>query len=454
MLSRSDSHGSDLVPGYESDDFNALKRLGYGDMGTVFLATLRNTGQPLAMKVMNKEVVKARHNQYRVERELEILSMLSHPFTPKLFSHFESKKNIYFVMDYCPGGDMNRLRQRQPEKRFSENAARFYAAEVCLAIEYLHKAGIIYRDLKPENVLIQEDGHIMLTDFDLSVRIEQDRDHHHHPGAPAPAPAPQPKQKKMKNLPFMCSTPLSVDVGCAARKAVDVKPSHRPTKKIFPSEMRGRKGAAAAAAAAKEIKSQSFVGTEEYVAPEMILGSGHGKPLDWWTLGIFLYEMIYGVTPFKGRNRRETFLNILSSQPAFPGDWTEASDLISKLLAKDPTKRLGCQGGAEEIKSHAFFRGVDWEAIQHVARPPWVPEPLAIDEERMEVVTVDELLKQTMPATTIQSTPATTMSWSSSKVSSSSMRKEEEEIDSRRSSSSTISYEFSDNRERDCFGEF
>jgi hypothetical protein len=150
--------------------FKLLKRLGCGDIGSVYLAELRGSHSHFAMKVMDKDSLARRKKLLRAQTEREILQSLDHPFLPTLYTHFESDKFLCLVMEFCSGGDLHTLRQRQPGKHFSEQAARFYAAEILLALEYLHMMGVVYRDLKPENVLVREDGHIMLSDFDLSLK--------------------------------------------------------------------------------------------------------------------------------------------------------------------------------------------------------------------------------------------------------------------------------------------
>ncbi|PQM34704.1 serine/threonine-protein kinase OXI1 [Prunus yedoensis var. nudiflora] len=117
-------------------------------------------------------------------------------------------------------------------------------------------------------------------------------------------------------------------------------------------------------------KSNSFVGTEEYVAPEIVSGSGHDFGVDWWSLGVLLYEMLYGATPFRGSNRKETFYRILTKEPELTGETTALRDLISKLLQKDPKQRIG----PGEIKGHDYFRGVEWDSILRVLRPPYIPK--------------------------------------------------------------------------------
>ncbi|KAF8647181.1 hypothetical protein HU200_065469 [Digitaria exilis] len=156
--------------------FRLLRRLGYGDIGSVYLVELRaggaggRGGALFAMKVMDKSSLAGRNKLARAQTEREILGLLDHPFLPTLYSHFETDKFCCLLMEYCCGGNLHSLRQKQPNKRFTEDAARFYASEVLLALEYLHMLGVVYRDLKPENVLVREEGHIMLSDFDLSLR--------------------------------------------------------------------------------------------------------------------------------------------------------------------------------------------------------------------------------------------------------------------------------------------
>ncbi|KAE8699702.1 Protein kinase G11A [Hibiscus syriacus] len=150
--------------------FRLFKRLGCGDIGSVYLSELSGTHCYFEMKVMDKASLASRKKLSRSQTEREILQLLDHPFLPTLYTHFETDRFSCLVMEYCPGGDLHTLRQRRPGKHFSEYAARFYAAEVLLALEYLHMLGVVYRDLKPENVLVRDDGHIMLSDFDLSLR--------------------------------------------------------------------------------------------------------------------------------------------------------------------------------------------------------------------------------------------------------------------------------------------
>ncbi|KAK1267579.1 Serine/threonine-protein kinase OXI1 [Acorus gramineus] len=259
----------------------------------------------------------------RIWFERDVLSALDHPLLPKLRGSISTDRIVGFAMDFCSGGDLSSLRRRQTEKTFSNDVIRFYAAELVLALDHLHKQGIIYRDLKPENVMIQANGHLMLVDFDLSTRLS--------------SKPPSKKENRKKNPPKQ----------------------RRNSNNISPSDP-DLEGSG---------KSNSFVGTEDYVAPEIIKADGHDFSVDWWSLGVVLYEMVYGRTPFRGLNRKETFYRILSMDPDLAGEPSPLRGLIRALLEKDPRRRVS-RGG---IMGHEFFRGVDWELIPEMDRPPFIP---------------------------------------------------------------------------------
>lgn len=320
--------------------FRPVKSLGSGDTGSVHLVELCGTGEYYAMKAMDKGVMLNRNKVHRACVEREILDMLDHPFLPALYASFQTKTHICLITDYCPGGELFMLLDRQPKKVLEEDAVRFYAVEVVIALEYLHCQGIIYRDLKPENVLLQENGHVTLTDFDLSCLTSC---------KPQLLIPHQDKKKQHKG--------------------------HAPP--IFIAEpMRA---------------SNSFVGTEEYIAPEIITGAGHTSAVDWWALGILLYEMLYGYTPFRGKTRQKTFANILHKDIKFPSSISvslQTRQLIYRLLHRDPKNRLGSREGANEVKHHPFFRGVNWALVRCVT-PPIVgvqkAEPTESDKDRKDV---------------------------------------------------------------------
>ncbi|XP_020592751.1 serine/threonine-protein kinase D6PKL1-like [Phalaenopsis equestris] len=350
-------------------NFKLIKKLGCGDIGTVYLAELTSSGCLFALKVMDVEFLLSRKKILRAQSEREILQMLDHPFLPTLYAHFTTDNLSCLVMEFCPGGDLHVLRQKQPGRRFSEPAARFYVAEVLLALEYLHMLGVIYRDLKPENILVREDGHIMLSDFDLSLRctvsptllrstsLGREEAAKKLSGPCAESSCINP------NCQVSCFTPRlltsSMNKNWKARSDSTTQVSPLPQLVVEPTDAR----------------SNSFVGTHEYLAPEIIKGDGHGSAVDWWTYGIFLYELIYGRTPFKGSGNEETLANVVCQSLKFPETPTisfQAMDLIKGLLAKDPESRLGSAKGAAEIKRHPFFEGLNWALIR-CAAPPEVP---------------------------------------------------------------------------------
>ncbi|KAK1400934.1 putative LOV domain-containing protein [Heracleum sosnowskyi] len=309
--------------------FKPIRPLGCGDTGSVHLVELKGTGELFAMKAMEKTIMLNRNKVHRACIEREIISLLDHPFLPTLYTSFQTSTHVCLITDFCAGGELFALLDKQPLKTFKEESARFYAAEVVIGLEYLHCLGIIYRDLKPENLLLRKDGHIVLTDFDLSFRTFC---------KPQVIKHPLPKRRRSRSQP-------------------------PPTFIAEPVT-----------------QSNSFVGTEEYIAPEIIKGGGHSSAIDWWALGILLYEMIYGRTPFRGKNRQKTFANILYKDLTFPSSIPAslaARQLIHALLKRDPETRLGSNGGSNEIKEHPFFRDIKWPLIRCMS-PPSLDAPLEI----------------------------------------------------------------------------
>ncbi|KAI5423323.1 serine/threonine-protein kinase D6PK [Lathyrus oleraceus] len=353
--------------------FRLLKRLGCGDIGSVYLSELSGTRCYFAMKVMDKASLASRKKLTRAQTEREILQLLDHPFLPTLYTHFETDRFSCLVMEYCPGGDLHTLRQRQPGKHFSEYAARFYAAEVLLALEYLHMLGVVYRDLKPENVLVRDDGHIMLSDFDLSLRCTV---------LPTLIRAFDGDPSKRAGGAF-CVQPACIEPSSVCIQPACFIPRLFPQKNKKSRKPRAEPGFPSSrlpelVAEPTAARSMSFVGTHEYLAPEIIKGEGHGSAVDWWTFGIFLHELLYGKTPFKGSGNRATLFNVVGQQlkfPESPATSYASRDLIRGLLVKEPQHRLGVKRGATEIKQHPFFEGVNWALIR-CSTPPEVPRPV------------------------------------------------------------------------------
>ncbi|KAL9263626.1 kinase PVPK-1-like protein, partial [Drosera capensis] len=361
----------------ELKHFRLLSTLGKGDVGTVYLSELIGTRCHFAIKVMDKTALLRRKKLQRAHKEMEILQSLDHPFLPTLYSHFETQNFSYLVMEYCPGGDLHALGQRQPRKCFPEHAARFYVAEVLLALEYLHMLGIIYRDLKPENVLVREDGHIMLSDFDLSWRCS------FRPTIAKFNSTTDAKNSAHSRQPTYDESACPGSLACIV-PACCLSPKFKNGKKSKPKNHHANRRVAPHPELIVEpsgARSMSFVGTHEYLAPEIIRAEGHGGAVDWWAFGIFLYELLFGFTPFKGEGNMETLSNVVHKPLRFPDKPTvsfAARDLIRGLLVKEPQRRLAYRRGASEIKQHPFFQSVNWALIR-CATPPWVSRKFPCD---------------------------------------------------------------------------
>ncbi|KAE8712224.1 Serine/threonine-protein kinase D6PKL2 [Hibiscus syriacus] len=372
-------------------DLRFSVRLGSGDIGSVYLAELKsqtplpdtnaaNTNNKIeknevffAAKVMDKKELASRSKEGRARTEMEILESLDHPFLPSLYAVVDSPKWLCLLTEFCPGGDLHVLRQRQPLKRFPDSAVRFYASEVVVALEYLHMLGIVYRDLKPENVLVRTDGHVMLTDFDLSLKCNDSMSTPQIISNQRPPVPGLQNDHPIDKPPFTSSS--CIIPNCIVPAVSCFHPKRKRKKKS------AHRGGPEFVAEPIDVRSMSFVGTHEYLAPEIVSGEGHGSPVDWWTLGIFIYELFYGVTPFRGVDHELTLANIVARALEFPKEPAvpaAAKDLILQLLVKDPARRLGSTMGASAIKHHPFFQGVNW-ALLRCTSPPYVPPPFNKD---------------------------------------------------------------------------
>ncbi|GFP81208.1 protein kinase pinoid [Phtheirospermum japonicum] len=352
-------------------DFSLVRQIGSGDIGRVFLCRLRGAaddGRLYAMKVVDNDVLALKKKTERVETERKIMRLLDHPFLPTLFAEFEASNFSCVVMEYCSGGDLHSLRHKQPQKRFSISSARFYAAEVLVALEYLHMLGIIYRDLKPENVLVRSDGHIMLTDFDLSL----------------------------------CSDAI------AAIESPDFSPAHRPRPKHHTPPVHSPRSPASPAAYSGRGKSKRsprtsglwpnpstarFVAepvhgpvvllrrTHEYVAPEVALGGSHGNavglvgPRDLHLRDDLRADPVRGPYQRGHAARHREGASSVPVRRAVRRERGHARDLISGLLSKDPNRRLGSKRGAADVKTHPFFKGLNFALIRSVTPPTLGGDP-------------------------------------------------------------------------------
>lgn len=286
-----------------ASNFAFANTLGTGSFGRVFLARRRDdsSAPPVAIKRLKKATVIRQKQVDHVLSEKKILQMIYHPFTVNLLGTFKDDRYLYIVMEYVVGGEF--FTALRKNRRFENDASRFYAAQVTTIFEYLHERNIIYRDLKPENLLVDSEGYLKLTDFGFAKVIE-----------------------------------------------------HR---------------------------TYTLCGTPEYIAPEVLLNKGHGKPVDWWTMGILIYEMIVGYPPFFDDEPMGVYQKILGGRMVFPKFFDRnAKNLVKRLLTPDLAKRYGnLKNGVADIKEHKWFVGFDWnELLRKSLSPPYKPVVKAPDD--------------------------------------------------------------------------
>ncbi|XP_047332435.1 probable serine/threonine protein kinase IREH1 [Impatiens glandulifera] len=298
------------------DDFEIIKPISRGAFGRVFLAKKRTTGDLFAMKVLRKADMICKNAVESILAERNILISVRNPFVVRFFYSFTCRENLYLVMEYLNGGDLYSLLRNLG--CLDEDVARVYIAEVVLALEYLHSLNVVHRDLKPDNLLIAHDGHIKLTDFGLS------------------------KVGLIDSTDDLSGPAVS---GTSSLMGED--------ENQLPSSERNQ-----------QRKTRSAVGTPDYLAPEILLGTGHGTTADWWSVGVILFELIVGIPPFNAEHPQMIFDNILNRKipwPNVPEEMSyDAHDLIDRLLTEDPHQRLGARGAAE-VKQHPFFRDINWD---------------------------------------------------------------------------------------------
>lgn len=276
-------------------NFELLQTIGEGTFGRVKLCNLRETGYVFAMKILKKsEVIRLKQEEH-IASERKLLMLIDHPFVVKLHRTFQTHDDVYMLLEYICGGEL--FHHLRKAGRFSKEFSKFYVGQIVLVLHYLHGKNIVYRDLKPENLLIGNSGYLKITDFGFAKIVEE-------------------------NTWTLCGTP-------------------------------------------------------EYLAPEIIQSKGHGPGVDWWALGILMFEMLCGYPPFYDENPFGIYQKILVGKIDYPKHVDEfAKDIIKRLLHADKTLRLGCLSkGADDIKRHKFFRGVDWNAL-HSRRiqAPIVPQ--------------------------------------------------------------------------------
>ena len=326
-------------------EFVPLTIIGRGAFGEVRVCRQKSTGDIVAIKKMRKEDMISKNQLMHVRTEKEILTA-DNPWIVKLKYSFQDDYFLYLVMDFLPGGDLMNLLMKKDI--LTEDEARFYTAEMVLAVDSVHKLNCIHRDLKPDNILIDKKGHIQLSDFGLSKIAE-------------------------KNFFPMTETNIDQNNLKANNKddpitLANKKNSNKNISTSTTNSLKNKKRT--------RLMAYSTVGTPDYIAPEVFGQNGYGQEVDWWSIGVMFFEMVVGYPPFFSENPSDTCKKILKWKQYFsiPNDANlspEAKSLI-KSMVTTPENRLG-YNGVEEIKKHPFFKGIDWDNIRNV-KAPFIPD--------------------------------------------------------------------------------
>ncbi|XP_060173415.1 uncharacterized protein LOC132604098 isoform X1 [Lycium barbarum] len=309
------------------DDFELLTVIGKGAFGEVRLCRFKTTGDVFAMKKLKKSEMLSRGQVEHVRSERNLLVEVDSRCIVKLFYSFQDSDFLYLIMEYLPGGDIMTLLMR--EDILCEDVARFYMAESILAIHSIHQHNYVHRDIKPDNLILDKNGHLKLSDFGLCKPLENKY------------------SSLLEDEDLTTQNSLS--------EADSDKAPWLMQKEQLQQWKRNRRALA-----------YSTVGTLDYMAPEVLLKKGYGMECDWWSLGAILYEMLVGYPPFCSEDPRFTCRKIINWRaclkfPEEPKVSDEAKDLICRLLC-DVESRLGT-GGVEEIKAHPWFNGTKWDAL-------------------------------------------------------------------------------------------
>jgi len=359
------------------EDFSSLATIGKGAFGEIRLAKMKSTKKIYALKVMRKEAMVRKNKVPHVRAERDCMAAADNPWIVKLFYSFHDTTNLYLVMEFLPGGDLMQLLMR--EDMLTEQHARFYFVETASAIAVVHQMGYIHRDLKPDNILLDQRGHIKLTDMGLARKVVRTDDVVDRmkklkmimPVGGARASSSLPESKTPLGAPCSSLTIMEVpETGETEERHIAV-PTHRDRKLAY-----------------------SMVGTPDFMAPEVLSNQGYGCDCDWWSLGVILYECLVGHTPFWAETPQDTCKRILSRQahavPAAVGATLSngCKDMLQRLLR--PSKsRLGRNGFAE-IKEHPWVSDLDFDNL-HDIEAPYVPANVEqIDSALKQLVNMDE----------------------------------------------------------------
>eukprot|EP00456_Euglypha_rotunda_P043141 TRINITY_DN3372_c0_g1_i6.p1 TRINITY_DN3372_c0_g1~~TRINITY_DN3372_c0_g1_i6.p1 ORF type:complete len:462 (+),score=72.71 TRINITY_DN3372_c0_g1_i6:165-1388(+) len=315
------------------DDFDKLKVIGRGAFGEIRLVRQKDSGEILALKVMKKAEMLKKKQVAHIRAERDVLALADNPWVVKLFFSFQDDKNLYLAMEFLQGGDL--MTVLMEKDILTEEATRFYAAEIATAIVSVHRMNYVHRDLKPDNILLDKNGHIKLSDFGLCKAFETDKQ----------------------------STPYLEEYKKVTR---DSKADIKGKEKEYKDKRGNWKGRARNLA-------YSTVGTPDYIAPEVFAQTGYGQECDWWSLGVIMFECLVGYPPFYAEDPMSTCRKIVNWKKTlvFPQEARvsdAAKDLINKLVC-DASTRISF----EELKQHKFFEGLDWDNLSK-AKPPLIPE--------------------------------------------------------------------------------
>lgn len=324
-----------------SHSFESIKVIGRGAFGEVRLVRMKKTKKLYAMKKLDKSKMIEKHQVAHVRSERDVLAdnnnyNKNNPWIVRLFYSFQDPNFLYLIMEYVPGGDM--MTQLIKYDTFTEDQTRFYIAETVLAIDSIHKLHYIHRDIKPDNLLLDRKGHIKVSDFGLCTGLQTNR---------------------VPNLAAM----YKKYQGEGDAKDEEVQMSRSEKFNSWKAQRR--------------VLAYSNVGTPDYTAPEVLQQKGYSKECDWWSVGVIMFEMLVGYPPFCSETQRETYHKIVNYTITLPKIMEEATaevtfspearDLLERFLTNS-SSRIGTHS-IEDIKSHPFFKGVQWDNIRSQQAP-------------------------------------------------------------------------------------
>jgi serine/threonine protein kinase len=313
-------------------NYDFISLIGKGGFADVWLVVNKSTSDINVLKIIRKKDVILSDQIENVKNERNVLSLVSNPWIVKLYSSFQDSEHLYLVLDFVQGGDL--LNALNKFKTFPPSVCRFFAAEIAIALNSVHELGFIHGDVKPDNILIDKTGHIKLTDFGIASQYGKNDKCYDDLLASA-----QDLMLKSKNGTYIIST-------AGQRKA------HK--------------------------RSSTIIGSIDYIAPEILKGEKPTTKSDFWALGIVLYEMFFGFTPFSGNSKKETALRIINWKKALripaSHNLPQSALILLKQLLCDKENRIGY----EEIVRHPFFAGFDFVNPFGMTTPikPQVTDPL------------------------------------------------------------------------------